>query len=277
MSTSAHIIEHIVKTAVCSIGDIDSRVISQFVKYQNTTLNHKYTVFNEVAPQHLPRIQYFGLGIKGFANADDGILANPYRPSNKDLDLYEPIPIRCVPIDEDLTSAERANYRMRVRKVINGVPYFCYYLKKLMVVDNNVKITQTNPITQQQEPYTFSPSDLTPIPTDPSTSGEQSGEVFTATVSFRVGLEYYGHEIFEAINAIYGGDMRYAKISEIGLYSGEDQTVTGYDGNNVVMQYTEAIYTQLCYKCTSIGSAVPSAAHRGGRTFLLGDGNLIVL
>lgn len=277
MPTSAHIIENIVKSAVCSIGDIDSRVNSQFQALNNTTINYKYTNHHEVVPTQLPRIQYFGLGIKGFVNADDGILANPYLPSNKELDLYEPIPLRCVPIDEDLSAAERANYRMRVRKTINGVPYFCYYLKKLQIVDNVVQITQTNPITNQQEPYNFSAADLTPIPAVPATSGEQSGEVATANISFRVGLEYFGSEVLEAINAMYAGDMRYAKISEIGLYSGQDQQVNGFDANNVPFQYTESIYTQLSYKICNIGTAIANASHRSGRVFLLGDGNLIVL
>lgn len=277
MSTSSHIIEHIVKSAVCSIGDIDSRVNSQFQNLAQTTINFKYNAYHEIVPTKLPRIQYFGLGIKGFMNADDGILATPYRPSNKDLDLYQPIPLRCVPIDEDLSAVERAQYRMRVRQTFNNVPYYCYYLKKLYVIDNVVQVTQTNPITNQQDPYEFSAADLSPIPTIPDTSGEQSGEVVTANISFRVGLEYFGSEIFEAINAIYGGDLRYAKISEVGLYSGEDQNVTGYDANNTPFQYTEAVYVQMAYKCCNIGSAVPSEAHRGARTFMLGDGNLITL
>lgn len=277
MPTSAHIIENIVKSAVCSIGDIDARVQSQFQALTNTTLNFKYTAFHEIVPTQLPRIQYFGLGIKGFVNADDGILATPYTPSNKELDLYEPIPIRCVPADEDLSAAERANYRLRVRKTVNNIPYFFYYLKKLTTIDNTVKITQTNPITNQQEPYTFSAADLTPVPAIPATSGEQSGEVATANISFRVGMEYLGSEVLEAINVLYGGDMRYAKISEIGLYSGQDQQVTGYDVNNVPFQYTESVFTQLCYKICNIGTAVPNSSFRSSRSFLLGDGNLITL
>lgn len=277
MATSAQIIEHITKTAVCSIGDVDARVNSSFQALTQTTLNSKYNNYHEMIPTKLPRLQYFGLGIKGFVNADDGILSTPYLPSNKELDLYLPIPLRCVPIDEDLSATERALYRMRVRQTINGSPYYCYFLKKLNQIDNTVQLTQTNPITGEQEPYEFVASDLTPTPAVPSTSGEQSGEVTTANISFRVGMEYLGSEVFEAINAIYGGDLRYAKISEFGLYSGEDQVVTGYDANNTPFQYTEAIYAQMCYKCCSIGSAVTSESFVGSRIFMLGDGNLITL
>lgn len=277
MASSTNLIEQITKTAVCSVGDIDSRVNSQFSNLNNTTLNFKYSIFQDVVPVKLPRIQYFGIGIKGFVNADDGILATPYKPNNKELDLYQPIPIRCVPVDEDLSTAERANYRMRVRKTINGAAYFCYYLKCMTVVDNTVQITQTNPTTNQQTPYTFSPSDLTPTPTLPSTSGEQSSDALTANVSYRLGLEVLGSEFLEAINIMYNGDLRYAKISEIGIYSGTDMTQQGYDADNVPFNYTESIYSQLCFKICNIGTAMVSSSAVLQRTFLLGSANLITL
>lgn len=277
MATTEKTAEYIVKTGVCSVGDIDARVPSQFTIMQQTTLNYKHEVFQSIVPTTKPIIQYFGLGIRGFRNVDDGIIARPYLPSNKELDLYQPIPIRCVPIDEDLSAADRAAYRMRKRVTVNGTPYFFYYLKKLTIIDTAVRVTQTNPLTNEQEPYEFSAADLNPTPPTSSTSGEQSGDTTRVNIGYRVGIEYTGAEVLEAINTIYGGDMGYARISEIGLYSGEDQQVLGRDANNVEFQYTESIYTQLCYKICNTGNTVTSASHKGNRQFLLGDGNLLLL
>lgn len=277
MSSSEKMQEHIIKTALCSVGDLDARLALTFEAKMNTTLNYLYSVHQDVVPTKRPTVQYFGIGIQGFRNADDGILATPHRPSNEEMGLYTPIPFRCVPIDEDLSSVERQNYRMRVRQTINGTPYFMYYLKKLTTIDTAVQITQTNPITGAQEPYQFLASNLTPTPPVSATSGEQSGDVTVVNVGARVGATYYGHEVLEAINVLYDGDLRYAKVSEMGLFSGEDRIVNGLDANNIEFEYTEAIYAQLCYKICNTGSAVGSSSFNGTRYFLLGDGNLIVL
>jgi hypothetical protein len=277
MATSKKIIEHVVKTALAAELDISTRVPVQFDVKNNTTLNYKYQNYHDIVPAKFPLIQFFGLGIRGFKNIDDGFLAAPYIPENRENDLYYPIPLRCVKIDEDLSSADRALYRMRVRKDINGVPHYCYYLKKMTVLDTKVQVTQTNPLTGAQEPYTYSAADLTPTPNASTTSGEQSSTASKVNVGIHIGLEYFGWEVLEAVNAMFDGDMRYAKISEIGIYSGHDMEVAGTDASNVEIRYMESIYTQLNYKITNIGSAVTSEGYVGGREFLLGNGDLLLL
>lgn len=277
MASSKKTSEFVVKTGLASELELLSRIPIQFTPKTETTINRKYNWCHDIVPPTVPRLQYFGLGIRGFKNADDGILANPHQPINTELDLYEPIPIRCVPIDEDLSSAERANYRMRIRKNIKGTWYYCYYLKKLQVLDSKIQVTQTNPLTGAQEPYEYTQADLNPVPRDPATSGEQAGSAVKVNVGVHLGLSWTGAEVLEYINAMYEGDMRYAKISEVGLYSGTDATVNGTDSANVEFQYTESIYTQLNYKITNIGSAITSPSYDGSREFLLGNGDLLLL
>jgi len=166
---------------------------------------------------------------------------------------------------------------MRVRKEINGVPYYCYYLKALTALDTEVRITRTNPETQQEEPYIFSATDLKPTPSLPSTSGVQAATQSKVNVTYRMQLELLGSELLEVINIMFDGDQRRAKISEYGLYSGEDQIVQGFDADNHAFNYTEAIYAQMCYKICNIGNSLTTEADSIRRTYMFGDGNLILV
>ena len=64
-------------------------------------------------------------------------------PTN--MDLYEPIPFRCVPIENDLTPEERANYRLREIRLINGSNYCLYWLKLITYDPDTVSILQKTP------------------------------------------------------------------------------------------------------------------------------------
>lgn len=277
MATSKKYPELSCKTILADLNDIESRLAGTYPILPNTTLNYKYSVFqgltNLTAP---PKIGYFGLGIRGFYNVGDDTQSSPYQPRANEMDLYYPIPFRCVPVDEDLSVTERAQYRMRVRKVINSVAYYCYYLKPIVMLDNSTQIVKIDPDTQQEVPYELSPTNLTPTPIIPTTSGTQDGTIADISVTKRVRIPWTGKEIYEVINVLFEGDLTYAKISEIGIYSGEDRSVEGYDANNNTLRYTEAIYTQLAYKICSVGSTVTSAQYDGSRIITFGNGKLLL-
>lgn len=274
--------ENIVKSIPRWINEISSSVDIPYELLYDTTLNSKYNIFpggvdGMETSFSVPKIRFFGLGVSGCYNVDDSHLSAPYRPAADELDLYEPIPLRCVPVDEDLSAAERSMYRMRKERTINGQRYYCYYLKKLTVVDNSVQLTRTNPVTHEEEPFELSSDKLNPIPTKPTVSGETEGVITEVNASVRLELNWTGAEVLEAINVLYNGDMRYAKISEIGIYSGVDYNVTSTDGNGSPLQYTESIYTALNYKICNIGSVVTSASYDGSRIFKLTNGNTLLL
>ena len=277
MAVSDKTNEIVVKTITRWINEISSSANSSYEFLLNTTLNSKYNVFQTEEPQSVPKLMYFGLGINGFYNVDDGNLSAPYYPAADELDLYEPIPLRCVPVAEDLSSAERAQYRMRVEKTVNGERYYCYYLKCLSVMDNVVKLTRTNPISKEEEPFELSASKLTPTPRIPTTSGEVEGTITEVNASLALGINWMGSEVLEAINVLYNGDMRRAKISEIGIYSGEDREVNGYNSNSETLRYTESIYTQLAYKICNIGSVVTSPTYDGSRQLHLTNSSTLLM
>ena len=222
-----------------------------FIPEHEYTINGKWGVEAHVEPTNKPQIMYVGIGIGGSRNIDDGNLSAPHGIRATDMDLYTPIPMRCVSVDNDLTAEERSNYRMRVKRSFNGHDYWCYYLKKI-ILTSTVRITKTNPDTLEEEVYDLDANGLTPTPPLPNATGTIVTDGNKINVSVKGEVELFGSDILESINVIYN-DPRRANISEIGLYTGEDRIVNGEGVGGNTIQYMEAIYTQLSIKYTSIG------------------------
>ena len=210
----------------------------------STTLNFKHKVLESTEPKQFPKIRYFGIGIKGYANlTSENNIAQPYMPKPSDCDLYEPIPFRCV--TKPLTGVEAEQYRMVTKVSIDGRTYYQYWLKLITFESSTPKTTKiTNDI---ESDYSISTSDLNPVPSDLMASDlSEATERIVASVTGTCRIT--GAEVTEVINAMYGGDMRRARISEIGVYSGVECAVSG-DGE--LPDRTEAAYVQLCnHKCT---------------------------
>lgn len=214
------------------------------------TLNHLFNVFpSEQLNGETPRLKYFGVGIRGCYNADDGILQSAYNPKRTDMNLYSLIPIRCRPVDEDLSAAERAQYRMRVKKVINGNEYYCYYLKKLNFTSTSVKYKRVNITTGREEAFELSNSYLNPTPERPNTDTTIETNATSIIAYAEATVNVAADEVLEYIKLAYNGDTRYAKISELGFFTGVDVEVTA--GGTT---YLESIQTQLYNHVTWLGA-----------------------
>lgn len=285
--------ENITKTVTRWINETQASVPADYTKRLHTTLNYKYNNFpnaelsgidgvSNSAVNHKvlpPLLMYFGIGINGFYNVDDGTGAKAYKPSADELDLYEPIPFRMVPKDEDeeVMATEREKYRMRVSKTVNGTDYWCYYLKIATLVDNSVKLTRTDPLNQEETAFELDYSKLAPTPIIPSTSGEVSGTLTEVNATIRIAMEWTGKEVLEAINILYNGDLTKAKISEIGIYSGEDRKVIGSTGTSGTVDYLESMYTQLAYKICNTGSTIVAPSQVSKRVFILGNSGTLLI
>lgn len=212
-----------------------------------TLNNHLNIAPNESIGNNLPKLRYFGVGIRGGYNTDDGILFSCYNPSRSNMNLYTLIPIRCVPVDEDLSTAERALYRLRQRKTINGTDYYLYYLKCL-TFSESIKYKRVS-VDNSEEEYELNSSFLTPTPSKAVTDGtlETKGSILAYC---QAKIDLTASEVLEYIRAAYAGDTRYARISEIGFFTGVDKVITGTNSQNTQFQYTEAIDTQLHTHCT---------------------------
>lgn len=219
------------------------------------TLNNHLNIFPNAEISEMPKLRYFGVGLGGCYNADDANLVSAYNPSRTNMNLYNLIPIRCVPVDEDLTSAERALYRLRQRKVMSdGEAYYLYYLK-LLEWEDEIHYARVDLSTNTEEAYELDASNLTPTPTAASSNTSISSATSSLLAYYNCKMTVTADEILEYINVAYGGDTRYARISEIGYFSGSDFTTagtTGADGTTSI-DYTEAAYTQLYAHETSLG------------------------
>ena len=243
----------------------------------NVTLNTKYGVYPTLLPTKAPVIKYIGIGINGSENVDGNNLTDARKPKMENLDLYQPIPFRCVPLANDLTAVERQLYRLRVVKKIGGIDYVLYYLRVMTVIDEFVQITRTDPVTKQQVPFTIDPSNLYPTPPDSSTDGivgTDTGEI-NVTTSHMITIT--GSEVLEAINVLYGGDVRRAKVTEFGLYYGEDRTVKGTPVTGAQFDYTEVVLAHLGFHYCFNGMDFSNPSTVLTKNIRLGKGDVALL
>ena len=241
-------------------NQLTAQMNAPFVPMLTTTINSKYNIEASTAPTDLPALKYFGIGINGFYNMTDTNLSQPYVPSAENMDLHTPIPFRVLPVENDLSAGERANYRMREVRNIDGNDYVLYWLKAIDFTGSTVEVNRVNLVDNTVTPYTFDNSNLNPTPI------KTVGPDAIATVDNKVIVEsngictVTGAEVAEAINILYAGDFRYARISEYGFYTGEDKLVNTTDYQGSPFDYTEAIYSQLSSHRCSNGTDVSDPA-----------------
>lgn len=258
--------------------ELESVLPITFSPDMTCSLNAKYSIYPALKPTTLPKIMFFGMGIGGKYNTTDDAGAAAGNPLRAEMDLYKPIPFRCLTEDEDyqLTSAERAQYRMRYPTTINGVKYFCYYLKKLEFVDS-IDFTITDPVTHEETPYTLDPANLYPKIQVPSTTGTVDASVSEVIASATATANFTGPEVIEAINVLYNGDLRYGVISELAVYSGVDTVVDDFNVQGQQFSYTESIYTQMVTKYTWLGVAMTNpTANESMKVQFTSGSNLVV-
>lgn len=244
-------------TIIGIVNQLSGFMDSQFVPRLDTTINAKRNVLASQVPATKPTIKYFGIGTRGYYNVDDDTLSSPYKPSAKNLDLHRPIPLRVVPVGEDLPLVERDKYRMRTKETIDGEDYYLYWLKVLNFSAAPVDITSVDPDTLDTTDYVFDPSDLYPTPVKGTGTDTVDSVTSKVIVSSTGESLITGEEISEAINIIYGGDLRMARISEWGFYSGVESEISVVDndtdpGTSDPITLKEVAYCQLStHRCTT--------------------------
>lgn len=259
----------------------------------DTTLNKKYGVLppfksngvwsNVPSDGKVPAVAYFGVGIRGFYNitSDDEIspLSQPYAPKATEMDLYRPLPIRCVPIEADLSDTEVANYRMRTIHNVDGRDYVCYWLKKISF-ENKLNVhTVSESGTTTVFDFSNINANLNPQPSAPTTPSIVGGSS-KVVVSANIKCVLKGAEILEAINVFYHGDLRRARISEWGIYTGADTTNSRshtVDGETVTGNYQEAVYVQLAAKRCTTGVDLSNSSSEQHEVLTIQNGNLLLI
>ena len=240
----------------------------EYASMNNTTLNYKYAsaegtsgVVNPRNPPTQPTLAYFGIGTLGFINVGDHSSV-PYPGDARMMDLYAPMPIRCVRVSEEnsvLPAEERNKYRLRVVKHIDGEAYALYYLKAIEFT-RKIQVLKKDTDGAESE-YIFDSGDLYPQPPAINQTGGLIDTTVNRIIVRATGVCEISHEeIMEAVNVLYNGDLNYTKISEIGYYTGCDIDVDAdwqpvEDGAGV---FKEAVYVQLakghCYRGSELST-----------------------
>ena len=262
-------------TLLSGMHNLQSLLPVTFEARRDVTLNTHLNIFPNEAFSEFPKLRYFGLGIKGCYNADDTILSSAYNPRRVNMNLHQLIPLRCVPVDEDLSDSERALYRMRQRKVVGGEECFLYFLK-LLEIEDQVRFKRINPTNGKAEPYELNPEYLQPSPVKPTADTLIDATDQSIVAYVNASLEATGAEVLEYITRAFDGDTRYARISEIGFFTGVDKVVNSTTGQGVAMSYTESIYTMLYEHITWTGTPLTRIASRISEQIEVRDGSVSI-
>lgn len=221
-----------------------------------------------LAPGTHPKLKYFGIGIRGVYGVEESggtLLSQPYKPKATNIKLHQQIPFRMVHVDEALTLEEEVNYRFRQEVVINGEHYYAYWLKLIEFSPESVDVTRLKP-DGTTETYVPSAAELLSQP-DANNVIATPESADTISTSMTGTLRVTTEEVMEAVNLLYAGDVRYAALSELGLFTGVEQTID---------TRLEAVYVQLFYhRC-----AMPVSMSERNSDFItyiqLSDGNLVL-
>lgn len=276
-TNSKQMVWHSTKTIIGIKNEIASNLaFGDYVPDLSTTLNSKYNTFPNERPTIVPKIGWFGIGINGHYNVNDMNASQARIASMTNMDLYTPIPFICVPLDEE-KDEYRTKYRMRVVQNIGSIQFVMYYLKPIELIDSNVRIVRIDPNNQREYIYELDSANLHPTPPEPQTTGLIEGVSAEIQVSQRFLLPIRGYEVSQPVSVLYDGDLRLARLSEYGLYTGQEMQKTGYDANSLPFQYTEVICAQLAVHTTTIGMDGSNESNVLDRVVTMTGGNVATL
>lgn len=236
-----------------------------------STLNEFFSIETSAAipTGQYPSIQYLAIGNGGHQNVgpqiQESLLHGP-----ADAHLFNHIPFIMRPTSNDLTAAERVNYRMRTVANYGGTDYAIYWMR---VIDLNAAVPTTTVVEIQagqvisETPYVPSNASQSPVPVtiDPNDLNLADGRYLETRTP--IGIQLTSTDIQEIVNAvnIITGDTRLATISETAVCSGFDRVIVpgATDINEIthaqVMAYiTGTTQLQSLPETTTLGFSITS-------------------
>jgi len=221
-----------------------------------TTLNEKL-VINEalhITSVDRPTLKYVCIGNGGHRlsiGTGNIPLADVVQHLPTNAALYNQMPFVMRLPTNDLTAAERLNYRLRKIITVGTAPavqYVAYYAK---VLDLTAAIPQIDYNAESNgvintSPYTSTVNDLNPVPPALNSAGVVTTTGDYVSAMARVPFIMNAQDVVEFTNvaSILYGNPNTAIISEIALCSGIDKSVPG-DFNGTTATYTDAIAVQV--------------------------------
>lgn len=211
----------------------------------NSTLNQKLGISHApiwpptgsgILNSNFPIIKYMAIGSGGHAyqsggGASQGTIKTKVHDSIH-CAMYKQMPFAVRPLDEDFTPAERAEYRLREVKTIDGVQYAFYWLK---VIDLNA-ITPTLRVVHIEngeiiEEWDYDPEDRLDEQLNPEVIDISNVDVNTVNglhlmVKSQITVELNASQLAEIVTAMAvlhpGSTVDDATISEVAVVWGFD-------------------------------------------------------
>lgn len=226
---------------------------------QNTTLNEKLNILPTVrhSADTYPRQKYFCIGNKGHKSSlgnGDVEITTPLQHKPTDSSLFGMLPFVVRELNNDLTPQQRERFALRQVKEFNGRNYIVYWLRRIDDVNTGTNLiyytTRNNGVTVETTKREFVPSrtNQNPIPEPLRVVDTNSldGDYVRCESVIQLRLtEWDLEEIINAANIVHGS-YQYAIISEIGLVSAVDRTVTAESPNGATsFNYKEVVSAQI--------------------------------
>lgn len=269
------------KASLFGLGLITSGIVDQtFAIDHSLTLNNQLNFQPNVEPTGARKIRYFCYGNGGRQNVSNN-LTEAYRVSGLDGMPYGILPVRMVPIEEDLSAADMALVGGRTITTIarNGTSqaYATYYLAALEKKADQVTFVRNDTQTKTMVAYTPTIDCMSPKPLVADNNGVLTDPADSISTAAPFGLTVLGANVLEVCNILFNGDTRYANISEFGLIAADVQTVNEKDYQNKPFTYQEAIAAQMVTHSTTAGTQITGPDTNIVKTVNIGLQNISVV
>jgi len=210
----------------------------------NTTLNEKFGILINEPPGIDTRygIKYLALGTGGISRNTPAQGYSFSQHSVMDASLFNHTPFIVRPASNDLSSVEKAKYRLKVSKVINGTTYYLYYLRVIaptdMTTDTYNISMGSNGVTNLSKLSTNVSTYLNPVPRIIKDIPNNNSNYVSRVIKLNFTLT--PSEMIEVNNAnkLITGNTIPENITEIGICGGLDKITNGV---------TEVINSQIYF------------------------------
>lgn len=232
-----------------------------YTTVENTTLNEAHGIHAGLMPtdSDTPRVRYYAIGMNGHVNrvgADGGHYPQARQHSPADFGLYRQVPFLLRSPDDDLTVSERGDYGLRKIISINNENYIAYYLKRIPMDNEPVRMLHHTVIDGQTVTTPFVPdnSNLFPTPVDPDPNGSITTNGTYLTTSALMNIHFDANDVNELkeVARIMYGSVERALISELGLVAGSDRVVSVQDPGQSAFNMNEVVQAHIVTHITGL-------------------------
>ncbi len=158
--------------------------------------------------------------------------------------------------DDDLTVAERAAYGLRKIISINNENYVAYYLKRIPIDNEPVKMLHHTVVDGQVVTVPFTPdnSNLHPEPTEPQAVGAITTNGTYLTTSALMNIHFDANDVRELteVAKIMFGSVERALISELCLVAGSDRVLSVTDPGQQAFNMNEVVQAHIVTHITGL-------------------------